>query len=61
MRLRHITIDGRGVWRANGRILISSSFAEGLVDCPAVADPGAWRGPAAWAFLSRLPDGGSAA
>ncbi|GAA2138749.1 hypothetical protein [Actinomadura napierensis] len=35
-----ITLDG-GVWRAGGRVLISSSHLEGLLDLLRVADPAA--------------------
>jgi hypothetical protein len=51
-----ITIDRYGIWRATGRILISSSSAEDLIDCLATADPGAWTNSAAWTFLTQLPD-----
>ncbi|MGI5323230.1 hypothetical protein [Actinomadura nitritigenes] len=35
-----ITLDG-GVWRATGRVLISSSHLEGLLDLLQVVDPAA--------------------
>jgi hypothetical protein len=46
--LRHLfpewefSLDHHGVWRAKGRILISSSSAEGLIDSLAIAAPGAY-------------------
>ncbi|MFI0350415.1 hypothetical protein [Actinomadura sp. 9N407] len=51
-----ITIDRHRLWRATGRILISASSAEELIDCLAVADPGAWTESPAWHFLTSLPD-----
>ena len=38
-----ITLDGAGVWRAIGRILISASDLDGLLESLAVADPDAAR------------------
>ncbi|MEV3920423.1 hypothetical protein [Actinomadura coerulea] len=36
-----ITVDRAGIWRASGRVLISSSSVEGLFDLLRVADPAA--------------------
>ncbi len=36
-----ITVDREGVWRASGRVLISSSTVEGLCDLIRAADPAA--------------------
>ncbi|MFB4318306.1 hypothetical protein [Actinomadura sp. 21ATH] len=34
--------DAHGTWKATGRILISSSTIDGLLDCLATADPTAF-------------------
>lgn len=46
--LRHLfpdwefSLDHHGMWRAKGRILISSSCAESLISCLAIAAPDAY-------------------
>lgn len=36
-----ISRDGRGVWRADGRLLVWASSADGLLDVLAMAEPAA--------------------